>query len=116
MTGLFALAGLRHVLGTGANRRQRSRARVRPAFAAVALGLPVAFIGFIVFVLMAFPHGVASDIDSLRITLSATEVALGAMLGAVAEALFGSDLDEMRREEAGSRAQAGSASNPDGPS
>ena len=104
--GLFALAALRHVLGTGANRRQRSRARARPVFTVVALGLPLAFIGFILFVLLAFPHSVASDIDSLRITLSATEVALGAMLGAVAEALFGSNLDEARRAEAQVRSRA----------
>lgn len=94
LTGLFALAGIRHVLGT--SKRTRSRAGVTPAFGVVAIGLPLCFTGFIIYAIAAFPGGVASDLDGLRMTIAASEAALGALIGAVAEKLFGTDLKELR--------------------
>lgn len=99
LTGLFALAGVRHILSNPAG--SRSRAKASASFALVAVGIPLAFVGFIIYTLSVYPFGVAEDPDSLRMTLAATEAALGAMLGAVVEKLFGEDMDELRKEAGG---------------
>ncbi|MFZ5962763.1 hypothetical protein ACOXXX_07400 [Thalassococcus sp. BH17M4-6] len=104
LTGLFALAGVRHILGT--ERRRRSTAKVTAAFGIVAVGLPLIFCGFILYTIWVFPYGVAADLDSLRLTLAASEAGLGALIGAVAEKLFGADMAALRDEvEASHRSQ-----------
>ncbi|QHQ34831.1 hypothetical protein [Algicella marina] len=96
LTGLFALAALRHVLDSES--RRKSRAKSNGAFAAIVLLVPACFVGFIIYTLLAYPFGVAEDLASLRMTLAATEVALGAMMGLIAERLFGVDLAELRKD------------------
>lgn len=87
ITGVFAVAGVNHILskpGGGPAGR-----KVTFAYSVVTLLLPAFLIFFICFTLISYPFGIASDLESLRITISSIEVALGAMVGAIANKLFG---------------------------
>jgi hypothetical protein len=97
LTGLFALAGVRHFLADDGS-PQRSQARVTAGFALTAIGIPLFFTGFINYTLFVYPFGVAEDPKSLRLALAGSEAGLGALLGAVAEKLFGVNIAELRKE------------------
>ena len=99
LTGLFALAGLKSILSQPERRHSSSDAsRTTAVFAIAAISIPAALIGFVIYAILAYPFGAASDPTSLRMTLASVEVALSALVGAVAETLFGVDLKKLKKD------------------
>ncbi|MCM2476603.1 hypothetical protein HGO38_24460 [Rhizobium sp. CG5] len=96
LTGLFALAAVKHVM-RNPEIKAASR-RVSSSYAAISVGIPVVFVGFVIYAIVAYPFGIAEDPQSLRMALAAVEVALGAMLGAIVESLFDTNLKELKKE------------------
>lgn len=86
LTGVFALAAVRHVMTEA--RRRRSRRKVSYTFAFFALGIPAIFGALILFCIATYPEGFEGSIERLRITLSAIEVVIGGLIGAISDELF----------------------------
>ena len=98
LTGLFALAALKNILSSAHATSRGSP--VRFAFAFSCVGIPIIFVALIIYTIIRYPFGIADSPQSLRMTLSAIEVALGGLIGAVSERLFGADIESLRKEEA----------------
>lgn len=97
LTGLFALAALKHVLASkGVLGRSR---RVETVYATFCIGIPLIFVSFVIYTIARYPFGVAESPQGLRMTLAAIEVALGGLLGTIAEHLFQADLKELKSSE-----------------
>ncbi|CAK1830583.1 hypothetical protein BCT35_22775 [Vibrio lentus] len=86
LTGLFAIAALKSIFN---NAEVNAKPKiVSVAFASVSIGIPLCFIAMIITTIAMYPFGIASDPQSLKITLSCIEVGLGGLLGLLSEKLF----------------------------
>ncbi|ELY5145827.1 hypothetical protein SM738_004483 [Vibrio vulnificus] len=86
LTGLFAVAALKSIFNHQDLPEESNH--VGFALATVSIGIPVTFIGMIIITIWMYPFGIASDPQSLKITLSCIEVGLGSLLGLLSEKLF----------------------------
>jgi chromate transport protein ChrA len=98
LTGLFALAALKDILNSA--HTADPKVPVRFAFAFACLGIPSVFTSVIIYTILRYPFGIADSPQSLRLTLSAVEVALGGLIGAVSDRLFGVNISSLRKMEA----------------
>ncbi|MBX3575655.1 MAG: hypothetical protein KF723_00500 [Rhizobiaceae bacterium] len=96
ITGVFAVAALKNVMSEPAPRELQDAVGV--SFTMFSIGIPAVFIVFICYIIVSYPFGIADSPQALRITLSAVEVALGALVGIVAEKLFSGNIEEIRRQ------------------
>jgi len=86
LTGLFAIAGLKSIFNHPEIEGKSKKVSV--AFSLVSIGIPLSFIAMIITTIGMYPFGIASDPQSLKITLSCIEVGLGGLLGLLSEKLF----------------------------
>ncbi|CZF77199.1 hypothetical protein GCE9029_00066 [Grimontia celer] len=86
LTGFFATAALKSIFNN--QNGEYEKKTVSLTFSLVVIFIPLVFIAMIVACILLYPFQIASDPQSLKITISAIEVALGGLLGLISEELF----------------------------